>query len=150
MNKNKKNNMIMNTNERKRMNQNVLKRGMTLVELMLVLVVLGLLAGLTAPRYLNFGENAKKRTRVANISAVNDTLDIFQTAGGTLSTATAVGSATLDGSIDISSADTIVTALTTGDGVWAGGQPHALKIAPVWGSAGAPAVSNGRLVQDGK
>jgi prepilin-type N-terminal cleavage/methylation domain-containing protein len=145
-------NMIMNTNtnERKRKDKNILKRGMTLVELMLVLVVLGLLAGLTAPRYLNFGENAKKRTRAANISAVNDTLDIFQTAGGTLSTTTVTGSETLDGSIDVSNADTIVTALTTGDGVWAGGQSHALKIAPVWGSAGAPAVTNGRLVQDGK
>jgi prepilin-type N-terminal cleavage/methylation domain-containing protein len=138
----------MNNNPEKK--KSLLRRGVTLLELMVVLVVLGLVAGLTAPLYLNFGENAKRRVRAANISAVNDALDIFQTAGGTLGTTTTVGSATQDGAINITTAATIITALTTSGGVWAGGQPHALKIAPNWGSAGAPAVTDGRLVQDDK
>lgn len=125
-------------------------KGITLMEVMVVVVIMGILAAVTAPLYMDFTDNAKKKARASNISSINDALDVFVASGGTLGSTTTVGSSTADGAINTSTAATIVSALTTSGGVWAGGQSHAIKSAPNWGASGAPAVTNGRLVQDGK
>jgi general secretion pathway protein G len=54
------------------------RRGFTLLELLIVLVVLGLLASLVAPKYFKQLERSEARTAQAQIEALAKALDLFR------------------------------------------------------------------------
>jgi len=53
------------------------KRGFTLVELLLVVVILGLLAAVAIPRLAHSGGDAKKNSCKANIALINSQLELW-------------------------------------------------------------------------
>jgi len=55
-----------------------LRRGFTLVELLVVLVILTLLAGLVGPRFLNQLGGAKSKTAAVQIADLEKGLDLFK------------------------------------------------------------------------
>ncbi len=57
-------------------------RAFTLVELLLVLSILALLAGLVLPKLVGTGEKAKIKTTVAQIGAFKSALDMFEVENG--------------------------------------------------------------------
>ena len=56
--------------------------GFTLVELMLVLVILGVLAGIVVPKFAGTGEKARKQAAQTQISAFATALDLFEVENG--------------------------------------------------------------------
>lgn len=58
------------------------QRAFTLVELLLVLSILALLAGLVLPKLTGIGETAKKKAAIAQIGAFKTALDLFEAENG--------------------------------------------------------------------
>jgi general secretion pathway protein G len=56
--------------------------GFTLLELLVVLVILGLIAGLAAPQVMNLLGGAKTKTAALNIEKLSATLDIYRLDNG--------------------------------------------------------------------
>ena len=54
------------------------ERGMTLIEVLVVLVIVGLLVGIIAPRAIDFLGSAQKDTAVIQMKQLNSALDIFK------------------------------------------------------------------------
>jgi len=53
------------------------KRGFTLVELLLVVVILGLLAAVAIPRLAHSGGDAKKNACKSNVSLINSQIELY-------------------------------------------------------------------------
>jgi general secretion pathway protein G len=58
------------------------RRAFTLVELLLVLSILALLAGLVLPKLAGTGEKAKVKTTIAQIGSFKSALDMFEVENG--------------------------------------------------------------------
>jgi len=54
------------------------RRGFTLIELMIVIVILGLLAALVAPKFLERGEEAKVTTTQVQMKNVEEALKLYK------------------------------------------------------------------------
>ena len=53
------------------------RSGFTLIEMMIVLVILGLLAGIGVPAYMNYAKRAKLETTKANLKVIRDAVDNY-------------------------------------------------------------------------
>jgi general secretion pathway protein G len=60
------------------------KETFTLIELMLVVVIIGALAAMVVPRYLGWGEKAKKAAAKGDITVISGALDVFVLENGKL------------------------------------------------------------------
>jgi general secretion pathway protein G len=56
--------------------------GFTLVELLLVLVILGILAGIVVPKFAGTGERARKQAAAAQLNVFATALDLFEVDNG--------------------------------------------------------------------
>ncbi len=57
---------------------NKLRAGFTLIELMIVIVILGLLAALVAPKFLKSGEEAKVTTTQVQMKNIEEALKLYK------------------------------------------------------------------------
>ncbi len=55
-----------------------MKKGFSLIEIMIVIIILGLLAGLVLPNLLGQGEEAKKKIVCIQMQSINDALKNFK------------------------------------------------------------------------
>ena len=53
-------------------------RGMTLIEILVVLVLLGIVMGIVAGNFIGQGEEAKRKAAAIEISQISNTLDLFK------------------------------------------------------------------------
>ncbi len=58
------------------------RRGFTLVEILVVVVILGLLATLVAPRVIGRGEEAKRTSTLVQIREIEQALDLYKLDNG--------------------------------------------------------------------
>jgi general secretion pathway protein G len=57
-------------------------RAFTLVEMLLVLTILAILAGIVLPKMIGRGEEAKKKATIAQLAAFGQALDLFEVDNG--------------------------------------------------------------------
>ncbi len=57
-------------------------RGFTLIELMVIILIIGLLAGFVAPKVFQTGEDAKKKIAVTDIASIMTILDRYRLTNG--------------------------------------------------------------------
>ncbi len=105
------------------------RSGLTLLEVLLVIAILGYIASLVVPRYLNAGTNAQTQTRATQVANINSVLDSFQSLGGTFGAAYAAGNATTNGTLRNDTVAHLLTDLAAG--VYAGGQQFSIPSATV-------------------
>ena len=67
------------------------KKGFTLVELMIVVLILGLLTAIGVPAYNGAKEYAERRIVEANLQLINNAIALYITTGGKYSNLTSVG-----------------------------------------------------------
>jgi len=67
--------------------KNKKRRGFTLVELLVVLLILGVLVGLAVPRYMEAQKMARARTFAANVRKIVSTLEVYRMDQSTTTTA---------------------------------------------------------------
>ena len=72
----------MRLNNQRRNNTNQQRRGFTLVELLLVLVILGVLAAIVIPKFSGRTEQAKMQAAITQISTFRTALDAFEVDNG--------------------------------------------------------------------
>ena len=59
-------------------------KGFTLLEILVVIVVIGILAAMVAPRFANVGQTAQANATLSDKAVANRVLDGFELAGGTI------------------------------------------------------------------
>lgn len=69
------------------------RSGFTLVELVVVVLILGILAAVAAPKVLSTSDNARKNSSLQSLTVVRDAIDLYKAENGTLP---AQGTANLD------------------------------------------------------
>lgn len=57
--------------------KNHIRRGFTFIELMVVIVILGLLAGIGVPAYMYWANKAKVSTTKSNLKLLQNTIDLY-------------------------------------------------------------------------
>jgi len=72
----------MRLNNQRRNNTNQQRRGFTLVELLLVLVILGVLAAIVIPKFSGRTQQAKMQAAITQISTFRTALDAFEVDNG--------------------------------------------------------------------
>ncbi len=102
---------------------------MTLLETLIIVAVLGYVATLVVPRYLNSASNAQTQSRATQVANINSVLDSFQTNGGLFGLTYAAGNATTNGTIRNDTVSHLLTDLAAG--VWAGGIQFSIPSATI-------------------
>jgi general secretion pathway protein G len=74
-----------------RPDHNVIERGFTLVELLIVIVILGILGGIVVFAVGNLTSNAKTKGCAAEKTTISDALESYKASTGVYPTATAAG-----------------------------------------------------------
>ena len=64
------------------MQRKMMRRGFTLMELLLVMVILAVLAVLVVPRFVGRAEDVKKKAAAADISNIKSALNLFEQDNG--------------------------------------------------------------------
>ena len=105
----------------KLMNKARNKKGFTLVELIIVIAIIGILAGITAPRLASFNEKAREATDEANARVIASIIAI-QAADGALddngATPIAVAGSAIEDLLPEGTVPSIVSDAYDGDGTY--------------------------------
>ena len=73
---------------------NAKRRGFTLVELVIVVLVIGILTAVAAPKMMNTATNAKMNGTKQSLMVLRDSLELYRSQNGTYPTAATINTAT--------------------------------------------------------
>ncbi len=86
--------------------QNAFRRGFTLIELMIVIVILGILMGTILPRLTGAQSRARDTARIADLNNISQALEVYFSDSGEYPTATCVGDGAGINCLDAKNCDT--------------------------------------------
>ena len=79
------------TNERKVTAMNKMKKGFTLVEIMIVVAIIAILAAVAIPNFVRYRKTAQKNACIANLKQIQAAVEQCKLAGKEVSTANVIG-----------------------------------------------------------